>query len=146
MRSPGVTAAVFPTKPERGIYNIVEQPMWREYQEFLVRLGVPAGLLPDVDGSSFDISVARLAGQDVATALSIDHHGDRGIYNVSTLSSARRRGIGTALTARHLHRAKRRGCATASLQSTTMAEGVCASLGFEDLGRILELGPGRGGP
>ena len=31
-----------------------------------------------------------------------------------------------------------RGCQTASLQSTQMAEGVYAAVGFSDLGRILE--------
>ena len=38
----------------------------------------------------------------------------------------------------HLHLAIERGCRTASLQSTAMADGVYASIGFHDLGRILE--------
>jgi hypothetical protein len=44
------------------------------------------------------------------------------------------------VTALQLHDARERGCATASLQSTAMAEGVYASLGFLDLGRHLEYG------
>jgi predicted GNAT family acetyltransferase len=63
------------------------------------------------------------------------------IYNVTTLERARRRGLGTALTAVHLHDALGRGCQTASLQSTEMAEGIYAALGFRDLGRILEYVP-----
>jgi GNAT superfamily N-acetyltransferase len=54
---------------------------------------------------------------------------------------ARRRGLGTALTALKLHAAKRRGCATASLQATPMAERMYTAIGFRDLGRILEFAP-----
>jgi predicted GNAT family acetyltransferase len=60
---------------------------------------------------------------------------------LGTLEHARRRGLGTALTAQHLHDALARGCQTASLQSTPMAERVYAAVGFRDLGRILELRP-----
>ena len=35
-----------------------------------------------------------------------------------------------------------RGCQTASLQSTETAERVYATVGFQDLGRILEFVPG----
>jgi predicted GNAT family acetyltransferase len=64
-----------------------------------------------------------------------------GIYNVVTMEHARRRGLGTALTAKLAHDAKARGCRTASLQSTLMADGVYAAVGFRDLGRILEYVP-----
>ena len=75
--------------------------------------------------------------------MAFDHGGDCGIYNVTTLERARRRGLGTALTALHLHDAVARGCRTASLQSTPMAERVYAAVGFRDLGRILEYVPLR---
>src|SRR5215216_1894146 len=116
----------------------VGRPTWPEYQEFLELVGVPPGLLPSVDATALEVSMARLRGRNVATALSFDHDGDCGIFNVSTLPWARRRGLGTALTALQLHAAKRRGCTTASLQSTATAEGVYAALGFEDLGTIRE--------
>jgi len=119
------------------------RPTWPEYQEFLVRVGVPAGLLPHVDATALDIVVATVDGDNVATALSFDRDGDCGIYNVSTVRPARRRGLGTALTALLLHSAKRRGCTTATLQSTAMAEGVYGAIGFRDLGRILEYTPHR---
>ena len=80
-------------------------------------------------------------GRVVATAIAFDHDGDCGIYNMSTVEAARRRGLGTALTARHVHDAADRGCATASLQSTPMAERVYAAVGFRDLGRFLEYMP-----
>ena len=80
-------------------------------------------------------------GETVAAALAYDYGDDCGIYNVGTVEQARRRGLGTALTAAPLHDARDRGCRTASLQSTPMAERVYAAVGFRDLGRILEYVP-----
>jgi predicted GNAT family acetyltransferase len=85
--------------------------------------------------------VARVDGENVATAMAFDHGSDCGIYNVTTLEHARRRGLGTALTTVQLHDALARGCQTASLQSTPMAERLYAAAGFRDLGRILEYVP-----
>jgi GNAT superfamily N-acetyltransferase len=64
--------------------------------------------------------------------------------HVGTVEKARRRGLGTALTAAQVHDARARGCRTASLQSTQMAERVYAAVGFRDLGQILEYVPGKG--
>jgi len=114
---------------------------WPEYVAYLEAAGVPAGLLSGADPSAFHTLVARHAGQDVATAIAFDHQGDCGIYNMSTLEPGRRRGLGTALTTRHVHDAAGRGCSTASLQSTPMAERLYAAVGFRDLGRILEYVP-----
>lgn len=113
-------------------------PDWLEYLRIL---GVPPGLLSRADRTIFHVLVARLDGENVATAMAFDHGGDCGIYNVTTLERARRRGLGTALTALHLHDALARGCQTASLQSTQMAEHVYAAVGFRDLGRIMEYVP-----
>ncbi len=46
-----------------------------------------------------------------------------------------------ALTAVHLHDGRERGCQSASLQSTPMAERVYAAAGFRGLGRIFEYVP-----
>jgi ribosomal protein S18 acetylase RimI-like enzyme len=111
---------------------------WPEH----VRLaGMPPGFLSRIDPSAFHVLVARLGGQNVSTAIAFDFAGDCGIYNVGTLESARRRGLATGLTAIHLHAARARGCQTASLQSTPMAEHVYGAAGFRDLGRILEYVP-----
>lgn len=112
-----------------------------DWPEYLRILGVPAGLLSGADPSVFHILVARLAGVNVATAMAFDHDGDCGVYNVSTIEAARRRGLGTALTARHLHDAAARGCSTASLQSTETAERIYTAVGLRDLGRIYEYVP-----
>jgi hypothetical protein len=42
------------------------------------------------------------------------------------------------VTTLHAHGAAARGCRTASLRSTEIAERVYAAVGFRDLGRILE--------
>jgi GNAT superfamily N-acetyltransferase len=108
---------------------------WDDYRR---AVGVPDGFLAGLDAGIFDIALARRGGEIVATATSYDHEGDCGIFTVGTLPAARRRGLGTAITAHLLHNARERGCTTASIQSTPMAEGVYASLGFRDLGRFLE--------
>jgi GNAT superfamily N-acetyltransferase len=115
---------------------------WADYLEYLEKVGVPAGLLSGADPSAFHTLAARHGGETVATAIAFDHDGDCGIYNMSTMEPARRQGLGTALTARHVHDAAGRGCSTASLQSTPMAERVYAAVGFRDLGRFLEFVPG----
>jgi ribosomal protein S18 acetylase RimI-like enzyme len=111
------------------------------WDDFLRIFGLPERLLGGADHSVFHLLFARLDDECVATATALDHEGDCGIYNVATLEHARRRGLGTALTALQLHDAAARGCRTASVQSTEMAERVYAAVGFRDLGLILEYVP-----
>ena len=111
------------------------------WSEYLRVADLPAGLLAGVDPSAFRVVVGRLDGEAVAAGISHDHRGDCGIYNVVTREHARRRGIGTAVTAALVREARERGCDTASLQSTPIAERVYAAVGFRDLGRILEYAP-----
>jgi GNAT superfamily N-acetyltransferase len=116
-------------------------PDWFEYLEHLGAFGVPEGLLSGADPAAFHVVLARCEGAVVATGLAFDLGDDCGIYNVGTLERARRRGIGTAVSTLLAHDAADRGCLTASLQSTEIAERVYAAVGFRDLGRILEFGP-----
>ena len=111
------------------------------WDDYLRIFGLPARLLGGADHSVFYLLFARFEGESVAAAMAFDHEGDCGIYNVGTLEHARRRGLATALTAVHLHDAAARGCRTASVQSTGMAERVYAAAGFRDLGLILEYVP-----
>jgi hypothetical protein len=194
-RLPGVTAAVFPSEPERSVYNnaLLDRPdavaamevayaeagvtrfaAWvhesdeatrsalegRDYRldqttramgmsledvrlprpqlelgsvewdEYLRIFGLPPSLLGRADRTAFRVLVAHLDGEKVATAMAFDH--------------GRRRGLGTALTALHVHDALARSLRTATLQATEMAEGMYAAVGFRDLGRILEFVPSRG--
>ena len=114
---------------------------WTDHLDHLEAVGVPEGLLRGADPTAFHVVTGRAGGEDVATAIAIDHDGDCGIFNVSTFEEARRRGLGTAMTLRLLRDAAARGCTTASLQSTGIAERVYAAAGFRDLGRFIEYVP-----
>lgn len=114
---------------------------WDEYLRYLQGFGLPRELLAGVDPAAYRVFAARIDGEIVATVLAFDHDGDCGIFNLSTYERARRRGLGTALTVRLLEDARVRGCTTASLQSTPVAESLYAKVGFRDLGRILEYVP-----
>ena len=108
------------------------------WPEYLRMEGLPPDFLATADHAAFHLLAARIDGEMVAAALAYDFAGDSGIYNVGTVEKARRRGLGTALTAAQVYDACDRGGRTASLQSTQMAERVYAAVGFRDLGRILE--------
>ncbi len=116
-------------------------PDWSEY---LRVIGLPSGFACQVDQSAFHVLIAVLDGASAAAAMAFDLGDDCGIYNVVTLEHARRRGLGTALTALLAYDAIARGCRTATLQSTPMAERIYATVGFRDLGRILEYMPPDG--
>jgi ribosomal protein S18 acetylase RimI-like enzyme len=120
-----------------------------DWKEHLRIAGVPSDFLAAADPTAYHVRLARLDGETAATALAFDRDGDCGIYNVVTLEHARRRGLATALTTIQVHDARARGCETASLQATPMAEHLYATAGFRDLGRFLEyvppVGQARGG-
>jgi GNAT superfamily N-acetyltransferase len=114
------------------------------WPEYLRMDGLPPDFLSAADHAAFHLLAARVDGEMVAAALAYDFGDDCGIYNVGTVEKARRRGLGTALTTAQVYAARARGCRTASLQSTPMAERVYATVGFRDLGRILEYVPVEG--
>jgi GNAT superfamily N-acetyltransferase len=114
------------------------QPNWSEH---LRLLGLPADFLARADPQAYAVAIARVDGVNASTAIAFDCDGDCGIYNVGTVEGARNRGLASAVTATLLRDAVARGCTTASLQATPMAERLYAALGFRDLGRILEYVP-----
>jgi GNAT superfamily N-acetyltransferase len=118
----------------------VDSLTWSEYRDHLRTEGLP-GLLNDVEPSAFHALGVRDDGEIVAAAIAFDLDADCGIYNMSTVERLRRRGLATALTIGHLRAAVERGCTSASLQSTPIAERVYASAGFRDLGLFLEHVP-----
>jgi hypothetical protein len=92
-------------------------PDWAEH----LRLAdVPPNFLGGAEPHAYHVLIARLGDENVATAMAFDHDGDCGVFNVATLGPARRRGLGTTLTACQMHDAASRGCSTARLQSTEM--------------------------
>lgn len=109
-----------------------------EWAEYLRVFELPKDLLQGDTHAALRMTVAWLDGAPVSSVLAFDCSGDCGIYNVGTLPHARRRGLATAITAHVLYEAQARGCESASLQSTPMAERVYAAVGFRDFGRFLE--------
>ena len=112
---------------------------WRAHLDHLQSHGVPEGFLAGLEPGVFH---AVNAGP-LATGIAFDHDRDCGVYNIGTRPDARRSGLGAAVTALLVHEAADRGCRTASLQSTAIAERVYAAVGFRDLGLILEYVPPR---
>jgi ribosomal protein S18 acetylase RimI-like enzyme len=104
---------------------------------------LPEGVLRGIDGRGFDVVTAVVDGDLVAAALGFAHEGDLGIFNVGTHEHARRRGLATALTSSLVSSAVARGCTTATLQATPMAERVYRACGFRTVTRILEYVPTR---
>ena len=108
---------------------------WSAYVEF------ENGLLAGVDPTAFLVATAVVDGKVAAAALGFEHEGDLGVFNVGTLEHARRRGLATALTTSLVNAAVQRGCTTATLQATPMAERVYEACGFRTVARILEYVP-----
>jgi len=112
-----------------------------QWSDYLRIFDLPPGLLARGNREGLQVVVALIHDEPVSSALTFDLAGDCGIYNVGTLEHARRRGLATALTTHLLHEARARGCQSASLQSTPMAEHVYSAAGFRDFGRFLEYVP-----
>jgi ribosomal protein S18 acetylase RimI-like enzyme len=111
------------------------------WHEYVLRFGFQDSFLAHADHDRCILGVARRDGEPVAAALAFDHEGDCGIYNVGPLEHARRQGYASVVTLHHLHDARTRGCQTASLQATPMAEYLQAAIDFRGLGRIHKYLP-----
>jgi GNAT superfamily N-acetyltransferase len=94
--------------------------------------------VPQLRAAGACLYVARCEGDPATCVVSFERAGDCGIYSVETAERFRRRGLATALVRHALRRGRERGCTSASLQSTPMAESMYASIGFRPLGRYVE--------
>ncbi|MGH2484401.1 MAG: GNAT family N-acetyltransferase, partial [Ktedonobacterales bacterium] len=76
--------------------------------------------------------LARLHGEPVATSALAPQAGVAGVFAVSTVAAARRRGIGAAVTLAPLLDGRDRGFHIGVLQSSQMGYSVYARLGFTE--------------
>lgn len=132
----GESAAPVPAGHERAFE--LKAVTWSDY---LALSGLPSDFLHGIDQRRFQLLGAFADGELVSIGVSFDHRDNCEIYSLMTSEAVRRRGIGTAVTAALLAEAAARGCTTASVQATPMAQGVYAAAGFRDLGRFLEYVP-----
>ncbi len=93
-------------------------------------------LVRRADPGTISAYLAWLDGKPVATSMVIFGGGVAGIYAVSTVPEARRKGIGAQVTLRPLLDARAKGYKVGILQSSEMGLGVYRSLGFKEYCRI----------
>jgi GNAT superfamily N-acetyltransferase len=130
---------------ELTIQRVESEPLWGEWiaaeqQGFEVeathapamaalRLGMGYG-----DQLPLAHFLGRLGGQPVATASLLLAEGIAGIYDVSTVPSARRAGVGAAMMQHVLRAARDQGYQHAWLQPSEMAYRFYERLGFKAIG------------
>ncbi len=85
---------------------------------------------PFLELPGFESYLGLMDGEPVATSTTYASGGTAGVYNVATLSSHRRRGIGEALTWQAVSRGREQGCRVATLQASVMGKPVYEHMGF----------------
>jgi len=94
----------------------------------LVRDLTPPDVVDDPDIRLFG---GYLDGEPVACSFAIRSGDVVGVYAVGTAETARRRGIGTAMTWAAVDAGRQWGCVAATLQASAMGEPVYRAMGFE---------------
>jgi hypothetical protein len=140
----GYPAMVLSALPERvphvaglEVQRVRDRP---GFERFLGRAGSNAGasaqLIESFLGGSIvadpdvGLLLGVLDGMPVATSISIRSGDVVGVYNVGTAETARRRGVGWAMTAAAILTGAEAGATTATLQSSRMAQSMYAVHGF----------------
>ena len=114
----------------------------------LARRLISPSLAADPDVQLF---VGRLDGTPVGTSIAIRSRDASGVYNVGTIPSARRRGVGAALTWAAVEAGRALGHDTVVLQSSSMGLPLYSGLGFRTVAPYVvfrkssDAGPAGGG-
>lgn len=93
------------------------------------------------EGSPLRLYVGYVGESAVATAEVCMAGGVAGLYGVSTATAWRRRGYGTAMTARALAEARGEGARVGVLQASNEGQSLYARLGFRPHGQYVEYQP-----
>jgi ribosomal protein S18 acetylase RimI-like enzyme len=91
--------------------------------------------------SPFRLYIGYLEGRPVASAELCLAGGVAGLYNISTLETERRKGIGTALTVYPLLEARAEGVQAAILQASAEGQRLYVRVGFRSVGHYVEYKP-----
>lgn len=89
-------------------------------------------VLPKLANAACAVVVSHDGDLPVATATLVVADRVAAVYGVGVVRSARRRGLGRAVTLAVLHEGRRRGCDLAYLNPSELGRGVYAALGFAD--------------
>ena len=126
-----------PPPPSVGVTVVpVTESSLDEYLQVCMEGGLPPDLAQRLFSPSFaadpDVRLftGRLEGRPVGTSVAIRSGDVSGVYAVGTLTAARRRGVGTALTWAAVAASRAWGCDTIALQASDMGFSVYAAMGF----------------
>jgi GNAT superfamily N-acetyltransferase len=131
----GVTASLVDrANHDDFVTALVGQGMAREFA-----MGAFGPQLLNVPGVS--LFVAYLDDQPVGNSILVETGDTSGIYSVGVVESARRRGVGLAVTWAAVDHAREIGSLAVFLQSTQVGFGVYSAMGFRTVAEYAWFGP-----
>ncbi len=132
--------------PEPGGRVVVErcettEELLEANRVFTEAFGMPTALAETFVGvwSSLEGGIqllARVDGVPVGCAAGVALDGVMGVYNVGTLESARRQGVGRAVTAELMRLGREQGCHSSILHSSELGYPVYQALGYEHVADV----------
>lgn len=138
-----------PPAPPPGVaVDLVEDDQaLATFRQVLAQDGTPRDVAERLIARSFAydadvrLFVGRLDGRPVATSVAIRTGDVSGVYAVGTLETARRRGVGTAVTWAAIGAGRDWGCSRVVLQSSEMGFPVYRAIGFQTVVRYVLFRP-----
>jgi len=135
--------ALYPVPPPHGavqglnIERVPDSKRLRDYQRVAAEgFGMPLEFAERLMGAAFlevegfQSYLGTLDGDPVAVSSVFVDREVAGVYNVATLQSHRRRGIGEAMTWRAVSRGREAGCTVAVLEASEVGKPVYERMGF----------------
>lgn len=136
---PGMVLMPVPSAPQPPPGVSAERVVAANFADF-IQATVDCGMEREVAEQAFDLSatgqgdldffLGRLDGRPAATATLVNTGDVAGIYAVTTVENARRRGLGAAVTWAAVGRAREWGARAVVLQSSPMGLHIYEAIGF----------------